>query len=81
MQPNTCKYFPFPKIAFLENKYFPKNILHEPNTTLVSSFEAILHKLLEIFLVLINFDFFVGLEFLWGHKVGVWFFVVICHKG
>ena len=25
-QPNTKKYFPFPKIVFLEN------ILHEPNT-------------------------------------------------
>ena len=28
MQPNTWKYFPFPKIAFSEN------ILHEPNTAL-----------------------------------------------
>ena len=28
MQPNTWKYFPFPKIAF------PENILHEPNTAL-----------------------------------------------
>ena len=35
MQPNTWKYFSFPKIAFLENKYFPENILHEPNTALV----------------------------------------------
>ena len=33
MQPNTWKYFYFPKIAFLENKYFQENILHEPNTT------------------------------------------------
>ena len=32
MQPNTGKYFPFLKIAFPENIYFPKNILHEPNT-------------------------------------------------
>ena len=32
MQQNTWKYFPFPKIAFLENKYFPENILHESNT-------------------------------------------------
>ena len=35
MQPNTWKYFPFPKIAFPENKYFPENILREPNTALV----------------------------------------------
>ena len=34
MQPNTEKYFPFLKIAFLENIYFPENILHEPNTAL-----------------------------------------------
>ena len=32
MQPNTWKYFPFLKIAFPENIYFPENILHEPNT-------------------------------------------------
>ena len=31
MQPNTWKYFPFPKIAFPKNKYFLENILHEPN--------------------------------------------------
>ena len=31
-QPNTWKYFPFLKIAFPENIYFSKNILHEPNT-------------------------------------------------
>ena len=36
MQPNTWKYFPFPKIAFPENIYFSENILHEPNTALVS---------------------------------------------
>ena len=34
MQPNTWKYFPFRKIAFLKNIYFPENILHEPNTAL-----------------------------------------------
>ena len=34
MQPNTWKYFPFPKIAFSENIYFPENILNEPNTAL-----------------------------------------------
>ena len=34
MQPNTGKYFPFLKIAFLENIYFLENILHEPNTAL-----------------------------------------------
>ena len=34
MQPNTWKYFPFPKIAFPKNIYFPKNILHEPNIAL-----------------------------------------------
>ena len=33
MQPNTWKYFPFPKITFLKNIYFLENILHEPNTT------------------------------------------------
>ena len=33
MQPNTKIYFPFLKIAFPENIYFPENILHEPNTT------------------------------------------------
>ena len=33
MQPNTWKYFSFSKIAFLENIYFPENILREPNTT------------------------------------------------
>ena len=32
IQPNTWKYFPFRKIAFPENKYFPENILREPNT-------------------------------------------------
>ena len=32
IQPNTWKYFPFRKIAFQENKYFPENILREPNT-------------------------------------------------
>ena len=32
IQPNTWKYFPFRKIAFSENKYFPKNILRKPNT-------------------------------------------------
>ena len=36
MQQNTWKYFPFPKIAFRENIYFPKNILREPNTALVA---------------------------------------------
>ena len=34
MQQNTWKYFPFPKIAFPKNIYFPENILHEPNTAL-----------------------------------------------
>ena len=34
MQPNTWKYFPFLKIAFPENKYFPENILHEPTHSL-----------------------------------------------
>ena len=34
MQPNTWKYFPFPKIAFSEN------ILHEPNTALIHLFPA-----------------------------------------
>ena len=33
MQPNTWKYFLFPKIAFSENIYFPENILHKLNTT------------------------------------------------
>ena len=28
MQPNTWKYFPFPKIAFPKNIYFLENILH-----------------------------------------------------
>ena len=32
MQPNTWKYFPFPKITFP----VPENILYEPNTALVS---------------------------------------------
>ena len=32
IQPNTWKYYPFRKIAFSENKYFPKNILRKPNT-------------------------------------------------
>ena len=31
MQPNTGKYFPFPKITFPKNIYFPENILHELN--------------------------------------------------
>ena len=35
MQPNTKKYFPFLKIAFPKNIYFPKNILHKPNTALL----------------------------------------------
>ena len=35
MQPNTWKYFPFPKIAFPKNIYFPENILHEQNTALI----------------------------------------------
>ena len=35
MQPNTWKYFPFLKIAFPENIYFPKNILRKPNTALM----------------------------------------------
>ena len=30
---NTRKYFPFLKITFSENFYFPENILREPNTT------------------------------------------------
>ena len=34
MQPNTWKYFPFRKIAFSENIYFPENILWQPNTAL-----------------------------------------------
>ena len=38
MQPNTWKYFHFPKIAFPENIYFPENILHETNTALASLF-------------------------------------------
>ena len=37
MQQNTEKYFPFLKIAFPKNIYFPENILHEPNTAVVSS--------------------------------------------
>ena len=36
MQPNTWKYFPFLKIAFPENIYFPENILHEPNAAIVT---------------------------------------------
>ena len=36
MQQNTWKYFPFLKIAFSENIYFPENILHEPNTAFES---------------------------------------------
>ena len=36
IQPNTWKYFPFRKIAFPKNKYFPENILHEPNATLIT---------------------------------------------
>ena len=31
MQPNTWKHFLFRKIAFSENIYFPKILLHEPN--------------------------------------------------
>ena len=31
MQPNTWKHFPFRKIAFPENIYFPEILLHEPN--------------------------------------------------
>ena len=33
--------FHFPKIAFPENIYFPKNILHEPNTASVVNFFTI----------------------------------------
>ena len=36
MQPNTWKYFPFPKIAIPKNIYFPENILHEPNTAIMT---------------------------------------------
>ena len=36
MQPNTWKYFHFPKIAFPENIFFLENILHEPNKALVT---------------------------------------------
>ena len=51
MQPNTWKYFPFSKIAFPENIYFPENILHEPNTALVTyffkyTFQQILYPIL-----------------------------------
>ena len=35
MQLNTWKYFPFWKIAFLENIYFSENILRQPNTALI----------------------------------------------
>ena len=34
MEPNTWKYFPFWKIAFPENTYFLKILLHEPNAAL-----------------------------------------------
>ena len=34
MQPNTWKHFPFRKIAFSENIYFPEILLHEPNAGL-----------------------------------------------
>ena len=34
MQLNTWKYFPFLKIAFPENIYFPENILHWTNHSL-----------------------------------------------
>ena len=34
MQPNTWKHFFFRKIAFSENIYFPKILLHEPNAAL-----------------------------------------------
>lgn len=49
-------------------------------SSIVSSFAAILHKLLEIFLVLIIFYFFVGLWIFVGHKFGVWFFLIICYR-
>ena len=42
MQPNTWKYFLFPKIAFPKNIYFSENILHETNTTLVFVWEQLI---------------------------------------
>ena len=44
MQPNTWKYFPFPKITFSKNIYFKKNILHEPNTTFITTFVLLLRR-------------------------------------
>ena len=44
MQPNTRKYFPFPKITFSKNIYLKKNILHEPNTTFITTFVLLLRR-------------------------------------
>ena len=48
MQQNTWKYYAFSKIAFLENIYFPKNILHEPNTAKDSKNTTVISKNLNI---------------------------------
>ena len=44
MQPNTWKYSPFPKITFSKNIYLKKNILHEPNTTFITTFVLLLRR-------------------------------------
>ena len=64
-QPNTWKYFPFSKIAFLENIYFQENILHEQNTALVNLIllELPLSTLANHFYVVIHQQFVVHIHY------------------